>query len=298
MLRSGEEQHNIISSFASWLKISPMKMQFKSVSRKADADKHVAMVQKELSSEDNPECRSLGQEYIRLIKNVGSREALSRRFFLIFQYEPLPGKRPSNESYADIYGMIHTAVQNAKTYFTQCGNAIVAPEDDDSFAAEMLYMFFNRKSCTDEPFATRIERIVVDTMQQKNKIIGLDPVPPIKISNFISPRGIDLTHYNHIIMDGTYYSFLYIRRNGYPHTVRAGWMSSLINAGDGIDIDVHLRRESIKTASTTGISQIYYRSSRSRNGEHFAFTRCTMYVCNCRLRRRQAQHYIFQWRII
>ena len=36
MLRSGEEQFNIISSFASWLKISPVRMQFKSITRKAD----------------------------------------------------------------------------------------------------------------------------------------------------------------------------------------------------------------------------------------------------------------------
>ena len=28
MLRSSEEQYNILSSFASWLKISPMKLQF------------------------------------------------------------------------------------------------------------------------------------------------------------------------------------------------------------------------------------------------------------------------------
>lgn len=38
MLRSDEEQFNIISSFASWLKISPMRMQFKSMTRKADSD--------------------------------------------------------------------------------------------------------------------------------------------------------------------------------------------------------------------------------------------------------------------
>ena len=50
-------------------------------------------------------------------------------------------------------------------------------------------------------------------------------------------------HRNYIIMDGLYYSFLYIKGNGYPNKVRAGWMSSLINAGEGIDVDVFLRRE-------------------------------------------------------
>lgn len=243
LLRSSEEQYNIISSFASWLKISPMKLQFKSVSRKADSDKHVAMVREELSREENQQCRQFGEEYLRLIKDVGNKEALSRRFFLIFQYEPPAGKRSSGESYADIYGMIQTAVQNAKTYFMQCGNAIVQPEDEDAFTAEVLYMFFNRSSCVNEPFQSRVERVVVDTMQAKGKIIGLDAVPHIRPANFIAPRGIDFSHYNFVVMDGMYYSVMHIRRNGFPHTVRGGWMSSLINAGEGVDIDVHLRRE-------------------------------------------------------
>lgn len=243
LLRSSEEQYNIISSFASWLKISPMKLQFKSVSRKADSDKHVAMVREELSREDNPQCRQLGEEYLRLIKDVGNKEALSRRFFLIFQYEAPAGKRNSGETYADVYGMIQTAVQNAKTYFMQCGNAIVQPEDEDAFTAEVLYMFFNRSSCVNEPFQSRVERVVVDAMQAKGKIIGLDAVPHIRPANFIAPRGIDFSHYNFVVMDGMYYSVMHIRRNGFPHTVRGGWMSSLINAGEGVDIDVHLRRE-------------------------------------------------------
>lgn len=243
LLRSSEEQYNIISSFATWLKISPMKLQFKSVSRKANSDKHVAMVREELSREENQQCRQLGEEYLRLIKDVGNKEALSRRFFLIFQYEPPAGKRSSGESYADIYSMIQTAVQNAKTYFMQCGNAIVQPEDEDAFTAEVLYMFFNRSSCVNEPFQSRVERVVVDTMQAKGKIIGLDAVPYIRPANFIAPSGIDFSHYNFVVMDGMYYSVMHIRRNGFPHTVRGGWMSSLINAGEGVDIDVHLRRE-------------------------------------------------------
>lgn len=243
LLRSSEEQYNIISSFASWLKISPMRLQFKSVSRKADSDKHVAMVREELSRENDPQCRQLGEEYLRLIKDVGNKEALSRRFFLIFQYEPPAGKRNSGESYADIYSMIQTAVQNAKTYFMQCGNAIVQPEDEDVFTAEVLYMFFNRFSCCSDPFQSRVERVVVDTMQAKGKIIGLDAVPHIRPANFIAPRGIDFSHYNFVVMDGMYYSVMYIRRSGFPHTVRGGWMSSLINAGEGIDVDVFLRRE-------------------------------------------------------
>jgi conjugal transfer ATP-binding protein TraC len=241
MLRSSEEQYNILSSFASWLKISPMKLQFKSITRKADSDKHIAMIRKELSMEDNAQCRAMGEDYIRLIKDVGSREALTRRFFLIYQYEAIV--RSESDDYSKIYSMLVSAEQNARAYFMQCGNNIIQPKNPDQAVAEILYMFFNRRSCVDEPFTDRVNRVIIDTMAAKEKVIGVDPIPHISVRQFIAPRGLDLSHYNYIVMDGRYYCFLYIKGNGYPSTVRGGWMSSLINAGEGIDIDVHLSRE-------------------------------------------------------
>ena len=241
MLRSEEEQYEIICSFASWLKISPVHLQFKSITRKADSDKHIAMLRKETETEESEQCKKLSEGYIRLIKDVGSREALTRRFFLIFRYEEL--RRNENSDYGQICSTLLTAEQNARAYFMQCGNNILQPKDPDEATAEILYMFFNRRSCVEEPFHSRVDRIVLDTMATKNKVIGIDPIPHIRMAHFIAPRGIDLTHRNYIIMDGLYYSFLYIKGNGYPNKVRAGWMSSLINAGEGIDIDVFLRRE-------------------------------------------------------
>ena len=241
MLRSSEEQYNILSSFASWLKISPMKLQFKSITRKADSDKHIAMIRKELSMEDNAQCRAMGEDYIRLIKDVGSREALTRRFFLIYQYEAIG--RSESDDYSKVYSMLVSAEQNARAYFMQCGNSIIQPKNPDQAVAEILYMFFNRRSCVDEPFTDRVNRVIIDTMTAKEKVIGVDPIPHISVRQFIAPRGLDLSHYNYIVMDGRYYCFLYIKGNGYPSTVRGGWMSSLINAGEGIDIDVHLSRE-------------------------------------------------------
>lgn len=241
MLRSEEEQYEIICSFASWLKISPVHLQFKSITRKADSDKHIAMLRKETATEESEQCKKLSEGYIRLIKDVGSREALTRRFFLIFRYEEL--RRNENSDYGQICSTLLTAEQNARAYFMQCGNNILQPKDPDEATAEILYMFFNRRSCVEEPFHSRVDRIVLDTMAAKNKVIGIDPVPHIRMAHFIAPRGIDLTHRNYIIMDGLYYSFLYIKGNGFPNKVRAGWMSSLINAGEGIDVDVFLRRE-------------------------------------------------------
>lgn len=241
MLRSAEEQYNIISSFASWLKISPVQMQFKSITRKADSDRHIAMIRDELENEDSEQCRHLADGYIRLIKDVGNREALTRRFFLIFQYEEI--RRGDANDYNQVYAVLNAAEQNARSYFLQCGNSIIQNKDDDKAVAEILYMFFNRRSCSEETFDDRVNRVVLDTMRSKHKVIGVDPVPKIEVSHFVAPRGIDLKQYNYIVMDGLYYCFLYIKGDGYPGRVRGGWMSALVNAGDGIDVDVFLRRE-------------------------------------------------------
>lgn len=243
LLRSSEEQYNVISAFASWLKISPIKLQFKSITRKADSNRHVESVSNELEKEKNPQCQKLGEEYIKLIRDVGNKEALTRRFFLIFQYESPSGRRQTNSDYAEIFSTIQTVVQNAKAYLTQCGNSVVQPDDEDLHTAEILYIFFNRFSCINEPFSSRLNKVIFDTMCYKKKVIGVDEIPQIPVSNFIAPRGIDLSHPNYIIMDGMYFSFLFIRKDGYPNTVRGGWMSNLINAGEGIDIDIHLIRE-------------------------------------------------------
>ena len=85
MLRSEDEQYNIITTFANWLKISPIRLQFKSITRKADSDRHIVILWKELSKEKNRKCKELGEGYIQLIKDVGTKEALTRRFFLIFE---------------------------------------------------------------------------------------------------------------------------------------------------------------------------------------------------------------------
>ena len=241
LLRSDEEQWGIISTFASWLKISPMRLQFKSVTRKADSDKYVAGLEADIEKDGVAACRELGKGTIRFIREEGSREALSRRFFLIFQYEA--ARRQSDTDYGEVYAALQTVAQNARTYFAQCGNSIVQPRDEDTFVAEILYMYFNRRSCVDDPFQSRLNRVVVDAMAAKKRVIGVDPVPKIRAANFVAPRGLDLKHVGYIIMDGMYYTYLYIRKNGFPQRVRGGWMSALINAGEGVDVDLHLRRE-------------------------------------------------------
>ena len=46
-----------------------------------------------------------------------------------------------------------------------------------------------------------------------------------------------------MILDGIYHAYLYIPSGRYRSRVPAGWLSLLINAGEGIDIDLFFFRQ-------------------------------------------------------
>lgn len=63
LLRSTSEQKNIVASFASWMKISPIKIQIKVLTKKADIGKHLSTIERDMESESNPKCRELQLDY-------------------------------------------------------------------------------------------------------------------------------------------------------------------------------------------------------------------------------------------
>lgn len=65
LLRSTSEQKNIVASFASWMKISPIKIQIKVLTKKADIGKHLSTIERDMESESNPKCRELQLDYAK-----------------------------------------------------------------------------------------------------------------------------------------------------------------------------------------------------------------------------------------
>ena len=51
LLRSTSEQKNIVASFASWMKISPIRIQIKVLTKKADIGKHLNTIERDMESE-------------------------------------------------------------------------------------------------------------------------------------------------------------------------------------------------------------------------------------------------------
>lgn len=235
LLRSPREQRSIIYSFISYLKISPVKMQFKVLTKRADINRHVEIVHQEMEQETDPHCRILQEDYLKLIDRLGSREATTRRFFIIFEYEALGGRRGNEENEA--IASLQTAARTAVNYLKQCGNEVLTPDNEDEFTVEALYSILCRQNSSRVPLPVRVQEILTQYLAAGK---STDDIP---CTEFFAPQTIDYTHGRYVCVDGLYHSYLLVPSQGYKSQVTAGWLSLLVNAGDGIDIDLFLSKQ-------------------------------------------------------
>ena len=231
LLRSASEKRNIIYSFAAYLKIAPPNLQFKVLSKKADIKDYIEKIRKEAEQEPDECCRILQEDYAKLLTQLGTREAITRRFFLIFEY-PLSGTKSVNER--DMFLYLQSAVQTAKKYLAMCGNVVLEHKNETRFCVEVLYQLLNRDTSLKESLDERIKKV-------RNHYIlenGKESVAKIPVTELVAPDTINFKSYKYVILDGVYHAYLYIPSGRYRSRVPAGWLSLLINAGEGIDIDL------------------------------------------------------------
>lgn len=234
LLRSVREQKHIITSFASWMKISPVHLQIKVLTKKADISKHLNAIERDMDREQDPKCRELQKDYYNLIKTIGSREAITRRFLIIFEYEPAFTNRKSD--YSEVVSTLETAARTAKQYFTHCDNVVITHDDENAFLLNVLYAIFDRELSEKVPIEKRIHDL------QLRQAIESTP-EGITVPQVIAPECIDLRHGSYVVIDGVYHAYLIVPSSGFnPHVV-AGWTSLFVNAGEGIDVDFFFQRE-------------------------------------------------------
>lgn len=237
LLRSPSEQRNIIMSFMSYLKIAPVRIQFKVVSKKADISEYIEKIQKEAERECDTRVKMLQEDYAKLIEKLGRKEAITRRFFMVFEYQSYNNNKNPREQEILLY--MKSVVQTAKKYLSQCGNVVLEHENDTRFLVDVLYQILNRRTSVYESLEDRTQKVVAYYRKEN----GEDSIRHIPVTELIAPETMDMRHRSHLIIDGMYYSYLLIPSHKYRSRVPAGWLSLLINAGEGIDVDVFFFRQ-------------------------------------------------------
>lgn len=69
----------------------------------------------------------------------------------------------------------------------------------------------------------------------------------VSVPDLLAPASIARGHADYIIVDGLYHSVLFIVGYGYETVVSSGWLAPLVEAGEGVNLSFHMRRQRKET---------------------------------------------------
>ena len=80
------------------------------------------------------------------------------------------------------------------------------------------------------------------------------------ILDILSPTAIDTKSRDYIVVDGIFHAYLYVTGYGYSTTVGSSWLAPLVEAGEGVNLNFTVRRQSkekilSKIAQTTMLNR-------------------------------------------
>lgn len=239
-LRSGSERDIIVSSFAAALKVMPESVQFKIVTRKADATRFVAQIEKDLEGETCPGVFKLAGERADMIASISERGGVTRRFFLAFEYQDDRHLGSKKAKWSDIRASLHYQASLIENALSECGNFLINRDPDDKWTMEVFYSLYCRAESEKKPFDERLQEVFARYAKQEVS----DAAEYIPINDFICPGQINTqASQRYMIVDGTYYSFLYVDGQSYDIRAVAGWARTFIDMGEGIDTDIFIHKE-------------------------------------------------------
>ena len=159
-LKSLIEQQNIIYYFSSYLKVAPDHLQIKVITQKADIAGYEKRMWERYEQEAVADCRAMIEDNIHEVRYLAANEAVTRRFFLVFSYEPRMKTRAATvEAIAD---RLRDEEQTARRYLDMCGLEVRDVPYADNFQLELLYSLLNRRTAVN----TKLPANVFDMVGQ------------------------------------------------------------------------------------------------------------------------------------
>jgi hypothetical protein len=143
-LKSLIEQQNIIYYFSGYLKVAPDNLQIKIITQKADIAGYEKRMWELYHNEPVASCREMIEDNINEVRYLAANEAVTRRFFLIFQHEARMKTRAATvEAIAE---RLRDEEQTARRYLDMCGLQVRDVPYADNFQLELIYSLLNRRT--------------------------------------------------------------------------------------------------------------------------------------------------------
>ena len=143
-LKSPADRQNIITSFASYLKIAPDSLQIEVRTLPADTADYVHQMEEYAKNEKDEFCRQMIEDNIEKIGHGIASEALRHRFFFIFQYETWMRAKRNTVQY--IVERLNEEADTARRYLDTCELEVLEPQYVDNFTLRLLYEILNKQT--------------------------------------------------------------------------------------------------------------------------------------------------------
>ena len=143
-LKSPNDQQNIITSYAAYLKIAPDSMSCEVCTLPADTSDYVEQMQQCMERESNAYCREEIMDNIESIGRGIASESIRHRFFLVFQYEAK--MRAKRNTVKGIIQRLNEEADTARRYLDICELEVLQPRFTDDFVLKLLYERINKST--------------------------------------------------------------------------------------------------------------------------------------------------------
>lgn len=285
---SSMDKSAAIEDFAAYLKIAPANLQINVLTQPFDLNGYLKLLKGYLEQETNERCRAMLEESIEYVPQLVKREALTHRFFLSFSYDP--SMKAADHTPEAIAAVLNEKAEVARRYLDRCGVAVLEPEYADNFILDLFYKIINKHTSQrirlpdgvfdmlgmvhgiyDEDTLKALEtEAAAPSGKKKRKLFSrnktISPLSRLEagattIPDLIAPPDIDTHYADYLLLDGVYHAYLYISGYGYSTVVGKGWLTSLIEAGEGVSLSFQLvKQPREKTVNAIGQTTMINRS--------------------------------------
>lgn len=237
-LRPEGDKINIAERFGSAITLFPNRFQIKVISRKANVDNHLRDIQLHMEQEKNEFCKVMQQESMELVKK-NARDGISRRFLVAYEYMHPGGLR--KPTWRDIQASLRTTAHRISEMLMgqPCGNVMLTELGNSEQTMEILYNCMCRAEAEHRGLDSKLTEVIYRYLSE-GKLTDESQLVPV--NDLIAPKSIDPSNARYLEVDGKYYAFGYIERRSYPTECVAGWVSDIINLGEGFDVDIFVEK--------------------------------------------------------
>ena len=236
LLKSREEQEQVIYDFEKFLRIAPDNFQIKVLAKKTDISSYLKRLNENISCEPDEKCRAMMEDSRKLLIDLGQNEAISRRFFLAFE---APKQELRMQTVEEIERVLCRMRDRTLTYLQNCGNRVAILGSTTEETAKIFFDLLNRTRISSVDFPKRVSEVY----RYYDLNYGKAGTQQIPLTEYVTPKRLDFRHSDYLQMDDIYYQTFYVRANSIPARVGAGWTACIINAGDGVDVDLYVEKK-------------------------------------------------------